>query len=223
MAQKRSPHDALFRAAESAERAFHRRKASELRQNARAAQQAKNWALAEALWRQSLEEDPDERSGMIGLANALVPLRPRGQAGPGAAAVRGARHNLAGRTRTGRCCWPGWPRRAATPRRPSPIGARRWCSAPGKTQALIRLGRLSIGEGQYEEAARCAARLSGLAPDSPAGGSLLAEIAIAQGDIAGALAARKALAEKFPANGQILRDYGRACIAAGDNATSRRP
>ena len=49
-----NPHDALFKAAEKAGRAFERRKGAQLRQSARTAQQQKNWALAESLWRQSL-------------------------------------------------------------------------------------------------------------------------------------------------------------------------
>jgi hypothetical protein len=56
--RKRTSHDALFKAADRARGAFERRKGAGLRQNARSAQQAKNWALAESLWRQSLEEEP---------------------------------------------------------------------------------------------------------------------------------------------------------------------
>src|SRR5215475_1691976 len=70
--KKRKTHEALLRAAERAERAFHSRKAGELRQRARTAQQQKNWVLTEQLWRESLDADPGDRLAMIGLANALI-------------------------------------------------------------------------------------------------------------------------------------------------------
>ena len=57
-----NPHDALFKAAEKAGRAFERRKGAQLRQSARTAQQQKNWALAESLWRQALADEPGERA-----------------------------------------------------------------------------------------------------------------------------------------------------------------
>ncbi|HEX4862222.1 MAG TPA: tetratricopeptide repeat protein, partial [Rhizomicrobium sp.] len=68
----RNPHDALFKAAEKAGHAFERRKGAQLRQNARTAQQQKNWAVAESLWRQALQDEPGERASVIGLAQVLV-------------------------------------------------------------------------------------------------------------------------------------------------------
>jgi tetratricopeptide (TPR) repeat protein len=214
MAQKRNSVDALFRAAEGAERAFNRRKAAELRQNARAAQQQKNWPAAERLWRQSLEEDPGDKAALIGLANALVYIGKLDEAKAFADGLVGE-----------------WPEdengalllaRLAEERGDTEDAIRHWrrtlALSPAKTQAMIRLGRLLIGEGDFPGAEDCAARLVRLAPANPAGPSLLAEIDEAKGDRASGLARRKALTVSHAQTIQVWRDYGIALIAAREFA-----
>lgn len=212
MAQKRNSHDALFRAADAAARTFRRHKAGELRQNARMAQQQKNWPLSESLWRQSLEADPGDRAAIIGLANALVYIDKFDEA-------RALAETLLAQ----------WPEdengplllaRLAEARGDNVAAIAQWRRVlalnPGKIQALIRLGRLLVVEADFAAARECAARLTAVAPDNPAAGTLLAEIAAAQGDLAGALAHHKALAGRLPQNGLVLRDYGRALLAVRD-------
>jgi tetratricopeptide (TPR) repeat protein len=214
MAQKRNSVDALFRAAEGAERAFNRRKAADLRQNARTAQQQKNWPAAERLWRQSLEEDPGDRAAIIGLGNALVYVGKLDEA-------RDLSQALVAE----------WPEdengplllaRLAEERGDTADAISQWrrtlALSPAKTQAMIRLGRLLIGEGDFPGAEECAARLARLAPTNPSGPSLLAEIDEAKGDRAAGLARRKALLASHTQNIQAWRDYGIALIAAREFA-----
>lgn len=215
MTPKRNPHDRLFRAADSASRAFERRKAAELRQNARTAQQQKNWALAETLWRKSLDEDKGDRSATIGLANVLV------YNGKFDEARRLAESLVA-----------NWPQDESGPTVLARLAEEdgdtaeaiaQWrrvlVLAPGRSQALIRLGRLMLADGEFAQAAECAAQLALYAPDNPAAGSLLAEIAQAQGDLPGAVRRRRELTEKFPQQIQLWREYGAALLAARDFET----
>ncbi len=211
MAQKRNPHDALFRAAERAKGAFDRRKGASLRQNARTAQQQKNWALAESLWRAALQEEPDERGAVVGLAQVLV--------------YNGKLDEADSLARTIVERWPtdeNGPTvlaRLAEEHGDADAAVRQWRRvlelAPTRSQALIRLGRLMIAAGDFGEAKACADRLAMVAPDNPAALSLLAEMAAAQGDLAEAVRRRKALTEKFPQQMPFWRDYGAALIDAG--------
>ena len=123
MIQKRDRHDSLFRAAAGAERNFGRRKAAELRQSARSAQQAKDWAKAETLWRKSLEQDPGDRMATAGLAQVLVyngkfdeargladeivveMARRRERADGSGAARRGTRRDGGRPSPSGAACW----------------------------------------------------------------------------------------------------------------------
>src|SRR5262249_34336207 len=89
---------------------------------------------------------------------------------------------------------------------------------PSWLQALTRLGRLLANERQFDEARRCAERLSFLAPDNPAGDMLRADIESAQGHDEAAFQLRKTLAEKHPRNAQLQRDYSQLLLAAGDHA-----
>ena len=127
MIQKRDRHDSLFRAAAGAERNFGRRKAAELRQSARTAQQAKDWAKAETLWRKSLEEDPGDRMATAGLAQVLVY---NGKFDEARGSGRRARRRNGPTTRTGRRFWRGLPRSMAMRRRPSRSGAACWNLCP---------------------------------------------------------------------------------------------
>ena len=209
--KRRNPHDALFRAAESAGRAFERRKGAQLRQNARTAQQQKNWALAESLWRKSLEDEPGERSAVVGLAQVLV------YNGKFDEAARLADEILAK--------WPADENgptvlaRLAEERGDAPRAMREWRRvlelSPTRSQALIRLGRLMIADGDHDGARECADKLAMVAPDNPAAISLLAEIDEAKGDRQGAVERRRALTEKFPQQSAFWRDYGAALIEAG--------
>jgi len=210
MAQKRDPHDSLFRAAQTAERAFGRRKAAESRQNARSAQQAKDWVRAEALWRKSLDEDPGDRMATAGLAqvlvyngkfdearilaSAIVSKWPDDENGPTVLARLAEEH---GETQTAIAQW----------RRVLEL-------VPGRSQALIRLGRLLIGEGELDAAKSCADQLALYAPDNPNAIALFSEIDAARGDHASAIARRKEAAEKFPQQPQLWHEYGLALIAA---------
>jgi tetratricopeptide (TPR) repeat protein len=213
--KRRNPHDALFRAAESAGRAFERRKGAQLRQNARTAQQQKNWALAESLWRKSLEDEPGERSAVVGLAQVLV------YNGKFDEAERLAGEILAK--------WPADENgptvlaRLAEERGDAAGAMREWRRvlelSPTRSQALIRLGRLMIVGGDYDGARECADRLAMVAPDNPAAISLLAEIDEAKGDRASAVKRRRALTEKFPQQSAFWRDYGAALIEAGEYGT----
>lgn len=214
MIQKRDRHDALFRAAESAERQFGRRRAAELRQNARSAQQAKDWARAETLWRSSLDEDPGDRMAIAGLAQVLVYNGKLEEA-----------QSLAGEMVE------KWPddengptvlARIAEERGETGEAIARWRRVlqlvPGRSQALIRLGRLLVGEGDLDGAKVCADQLALYAPDNPNAIGLLAEIDAARGDFSGAATRRKEVAEKFPQSPQLWHEYGIALIAARDYA-----
>jgi Tfp pilus assembly protein PilF len=212
MIQKRDRHDSLFRAAASAERNFGRRKAAELRQNARSAQQAKDWAKAETLWRRSLEEDPGDRMAIAGLAQVLVyngkfdearrfaddlvAKWPEDENGPTVLARLAEEH---GEMQAAIAQW----------RRVLDL-------VPGRSQALIRLGRLLIGEGEFDGAKICADQLALYAPDNPNAIALFAEIDAARGDHAGAVKRRREAAEKFPQQAQLWHEYGVALIAARD-------
>lgn len=212
MAQKPNPHDSLFRAADGAKRAFDKRKGAQLRQNARSAQQAKNWALAESLWRKSLDEEPGERAAIAGLAQVLVYNGKFDEAKALADRIVAA--------------WPNDENGATVLARLAEeagdtAGAiAQWRRvlelAPGRSQALIRLGRLLIAERDFAGARGCADHLALYAPDNPAAISLLAEMAAAEGDLAGAVARRKELTEKFPHQAALWRDYGTALVAARD-------
>jgi tetratricopeptide (TPR) repeat protein len=89
---------------------------------------------------------------------------------------------------------------------------------PTRGQALIRLGRLMIADGDLDGARDCAGKLAMVAPDNPTAIALLAEIATARGDLAEAVRQRRALTEKFPQETAFRRDYGAALIAARDFA-----
>jgi tetratricopeptide (TPR) repeat protein len=215
MIQKRDRHDSLFRAAATAERRFDRRKAADLRQSARSAQQAKDWAKAETLWRQSLEQDPNERMATVGLAQVLVyngkldeargladeivAKWPTDENGPTVLARLAEEH---GETREAITQW----------RRVLDL-------VPGRSQALIRLGRLLIAEGELDEAKPHADYLALYAPDNPNAIALFAEIDAARGDHASAVKRRKEAAEKFPQQAQLWHEYGLALIAARDFET----
>jgi tetratricopeptide (TPR) repeat protein len=211
--KKRKPHEALLRAAERAERAFHSRKAGELRQKARTAQQQKNWILTERLWRESLDADPGDRLALIGLANALIYVGKNGEA--------------ARLTDTIIANWPsdenGWLLRArlAEAEGDNAVAITHWRAAlainPSWTQALTRLGRLLASEREFAEARKCAERLSFLVPDNPAGDMLQADIETAQGDHERAFELRRKLAERHPRNAQLQRDYSQALLAIGDH------
>lgn len=212
MAQKPNPHDRLFRAADRAKGAFDRRKGSQLRQNARAAQQEKNWALAESLWRASLEGEPDDRSSVIGLAQVLVYNAKLDEARRLAERIVAA--------------WPADENgptvlaRLAEEHGDADEAVRQWRRvlelSPSRSQALIRLGRLMVAAEDFEAAKVCADKLAMVAPDNPAALSLLAEMAAAQGDLGEAVRRRKALTEKFPRQMPFWRDYGAALIEAGE-------
>ena len=210
MVQKRDRHDSLFRAAATAERNFGRRKAADLRQSARSAQQAKDWAKAETLWRKSLEEDPGDRMATAGLAQVLVyngkfeearrfadelvVKWPDDENGPTVLARLAEEH---GETQAAIEQW----------RRVLDL-------VPGRSQALIRLGRLLIGEGEFDGAKICADQLALYAPDNPNAIALFAEIDAARGDHASAVKRRREAAEKFPQQAQLWHEYGGALIAA---------
>ncbi|HTT98550.1 MAG TPA: tetratricopeptide repeat protein [Rhizomicrobium sp.] len=214
MIQKRDRHDALFRAAATAERRFDRRKAADLRQSARSAQQAKDWAKAETLWRKSLEQDPGERMATVGLAQVLVyngkldearaladeivAKWPTDENGPTVLARLAEEH---GETREAIAQW----------RRVLEL-------VPGRSQALIRLGRLLVIERELDEAKTHADHLALYAPDNPNAIALFAEIDAARGDHASAVKRRKEAAEKFPQQPQLWHEYGSALIAAKDYA-----
>lgn len=212
--KKRKPHEALLRAAERAERAFHSKKAGELRQKARTAQQQKDWILTERLWRESLDADPGDRLAMIGLANALIYIGKDEEAARIAATITA-----------------NWPTdengpllraRLAEAEGDTLAAIGHWRAAlainPSWTQALTRLGRLLAQTRQFDEARKCAARLSLLVPDNPAGDMLRADIETAEGNHDAAFQLRKALAEKHPRNAQLQRDYSQMLLAAGDHA-----
>jgi len=214
MIQKRDRHDALFRAAASAERKFDRRKAADLRQSARSAQQAKDWAKAETLWRKSLEQDPGERMATVGLAQVLVyngkldearifadeivAKWPTDENGPTVLARLAEEH---GEIREAIVQW----------RRVLEL-------VPGRSQALIRLGRLLVIEGELDEAKTHADHLALYAPDNPNAIALFAEIDAARGNHASAVKRRKEAAEKFPQQPNLWHEYGMALIAAKDFA-----
>ncbi|HVV64363.1 MAG TPA: tetratricopeptide repeat protein, partial [Rhizomicrobium sp.] len=201
----------LFRAAERAESALGRRKAAELRQKARTAQQKRDWATAERLWRESLAEDPGERMSTIGLAQVLVYNGKLDEA-----------RSLA------RIIVDNWPEDENGPtvfaRLAEEYGdfqeaAAQWRQVlavrPGRSQALIRLGRLLIAEKDFAEAAKCAEQMLLYAPDNPNAVSLLAEIDEARGESESAIRRRREIAEKFPHQPQLWRDYGLALAQAG--------
>jgi len=215
MAQKRDPHDSLFRAAQTAEHAFGRRKAAELRQNARSAQQRKDWAQAESLWRRSLEEDSGDRMATAGLAQVLV------YNGKLDEAQRFADELVA-----------KWPEdengptvlaRIAEERGDAAEAIAQWqrvlTLAAGRSQALIRLGRLMVAHGSLDDAKAYADQLALYAPDNPNAISLLAEIDTARGDLASAAARRKDVAEKFSQQAQLWHEYGLSLIALRDFAS----
>lgn len=210
MIQKRDRHDSLFRAAATAERRFDRRKAADLRQSARTAQQAKDWAKAETLWRKSLEQDPGERMATAGLAqvlvyngkldeacvlaNEIVAKWPTDENGPTVLARLAEEHGDA------REAIAGWRRVLEL--------------VPGRSQALIRLGRLLVAEGALDEAKTHADHLALYAPDNPNAIALFAEIDAARGDHASAVKRRREAAEKFPQQPNLWHEYGLALIAA---------
>lgn len=208
----RNPHDALFKAAEKAGHAFERRKGAQLRQNARTAQQQKNWALAESLWRKALEDEPGERASVIGLAQVLV--------------YNGKFDEAAGLAAEIVAKWPADENgptvqaRLAEERGDTAQALAHWRRVlelqPTRGQALIRLGRLMIADGDLDGARDCAAKLAMVAPDNPTAIALLAEIAAAKGDLAEAVRQRRALTEKFPQESAFRRDLGAALIAARD-------
>ena len=210
MIQKRDRHDALFRAAASAERRFDRRKAADLRQSARSAQQAKDWAKAESLWRSSLEQDPGERMATVGLAQVLVYNGKLDEA-------RGLAGEIVAK-------WPDDENgptvfaRLAEEHGETQAAIAQWRRVlelvPGRSQALIRLGRLLIDAGDLGAAEACAGQLALYAPDNPNAIALLAEIDAARGDHASAIRRRKEAAEKFPQQPQLWHEYGLALIAA---------
>jgi len=212
--KKRKPHEALLRAAERAERAFHSKKSGELRQKARTAQQQKDWILTERLWRESLLADPGDRLAMIGLANALIYI--------------GKDDEAARITATIAAHWPADENgpllraRLAEAEGDTLAAITHWRAAlainPSWTQALTRLGRLLAQTRQFDEARKCAARLSLLVPDNPAGDMLRADIETAEGHHDAAFQLRKALAGKHPRNAQLQRDYSQMLLAAGDHA-----
>jgi Tfp pilus assembly protein PilF len=212
MIQRRNPHEALFKAAEKAGRAFERRKGAQLRQSARTAQQQKNWALAESLWRQALADEPGERASVIGLAQVLV--------------YNGKFDEAAGLAAEIVAKWPtdeNGPTvlaRLAEERGDTAEALAQWRRVlelqPTRGQALIRLGRLMIADGDLDGARDCAGKLAMVAPDNPTAIALLAEIATAKGDLAEAVRQRRALTEKFPQETAFRRDYGAALIAARD-------
>jgi Flp pilus assembly protein TadD len=212
--KKRKPHEALLSASERAERAFHSKKAGELRQKARTAQQQKNWILTEQLWRESLESDPGDRLALIGLANALIYIGKNGEAAKLTETIA-----------------TNWPRdengqllraRLAEAEGDDAAAIGHWRAAlainPSWTQALTRLGRLLANTRQFAEARECAARLSVLVPDNPAGDMLRADIETAEGHREAAFQLRRSLAEKHPRNAQLQRDYSQVLMAAGDHA-----
>ncbi|HWA91793.1 MAG TPA: tetratricopeptide repeat protein [Rhizomicrobium sp.] len=211
MAQKPNPHDRLFRAADRAKGAFDRRKGAQLRQNARNAQQAKNWALAESLWRQALEGEPDDRASVVGLAQVLVYNAKLDEARALAERIVAA--------------WPADENgptvlaRLAEELGDADAAVRQWRRvleiAPTRSQALIRLGRLMIARGDFDAARECADKLAMVAPDNPAAVQVRAEMASAQGDTAEAVRQRRLLTEKFPHQMPFWRDYGAALIEAG--------
>jgi tetratricopeptide (TPR) repeat protein len=211
VAQKPHPHDRLFRAADRAKGAFDRRKGAQLRQNARTAQQQKNWALAESLWRQALEGEPDDRSSAVGLAQVLVYNAKLDEA-----------KALAGRIVAQ---WPADENgptvlaRLAEEHGDTDEAVRQWRRvlelAPTRSQALIRLARLMIGAGDFDAAKVSADKLAMVAPDNPAAIQVRAEMAAAQGDLAEAVRQRRILTEKFPQQMPFWRDYGAALIDAG--------
>ncbi len=214
MIQKRDRHDSLFRAAATAERRFDRRKAADLRQSARSAQQAKDWGKAETLWRKSLEQDSGERMATVGLAQVLVyngkldearvfadeivAKWPDDENGPTVLA-RLAEED--GETQEAIAQW----------RRVLQL-------VPGRSQALIRLGRLLVAEGELDEAKTHADHLALYAPDNPNAIALFAEIDAARGDHASAVKRRKEAAEKFPQQQHLWHEYGLALIAAKEFA-----
>jgi thioredoxin-like negative regulator of GroEL len=212
--KKRKPHEALLRAAERAERAFQSKKSGELRQKARTAQQQKDWILTERLWRESLQADPGDRLAMIGLANALIYI--------------GKNDEAARITATVTANWPADENgpllraRLAEAEGDNLAAIGHWRAAltinPSWTQALTRLGRLLVLTRQFDEARKCAQRLSFLVPDNPAGDMLRADIETAEGHHDAAFQLRKALAEKHPRNAQLQRDYSQVLLAAGDHA-----
>ena len=212
MAQKRNPHDALFKAAASAARGFERRKGQQLRQSARTAQQQKNWSLAESLWRQSLEAEPGEKAATVGLAQVLVYNGKFDEARALAGAIVA-----------------NWPTdengptllaRLAEEAGDTDEAVRQWQSVldlnPTHSQALIRFGRLMIEKGEIGEAEACADKLAMVAPDNPAALSLKAEIAVALGDPAAAVGYHRQLTQKFPHEQRFWQDLGAAMIQAGD-------
>ncbi|HVU22312.1 MAG TPA: tetratricopeptide repeat protein, partial [Rhizomicrobium sp.] len=85
---------------------------------------------------------------------------------------------------------------------------------PGRSQALIRLGRLLVAEGELDEARTHADHLALYAPDNPNAIALFAEIDAARGDHASAVKRRKEAAEKFPQQQNLWHEYGSALIAA---------
>ena len=213
MIQRRNPHEALFKAAEKAGRAFERRKGAQLRQSARTAQQQKNWSLAESLWRQALADEPGERASVIGLAQVLV--------------YNGKFDEAAGLAAEIVAKWPADENgptvlaRLAEERGDTAGALAQWRLVlelqPTRGQALIRLGRLMIADGDLDGARDCAGKLAMVAPDNPTAIALLAEIATARGDLgAEAVRQRRALTEKFPQEVAFRRDYGAALIAARD-------
>jgi tetratricopeptide (TPR) repeat protein len=200
----------LFRAAERAESALGRRKAAELRQKARTAQQKRDWATAERLWRESLAEDPGERMSTIGLAQVLV--------------YNGKLDEARG---LARIIVDNWPEDENGPtvfaRLAEEYGDFREAAAqwrevlalrPGRSQALIRLGRLLIADKDFAEATKCAEQMLLYAPDNPNAVSMLAEIDEARGESESALRRRREIAEKFPHQPQLWRDYGFALAQA---------
>jgi len=214
MIQKRDRHDALFRAAATAERRFDRRKAADLRQSARSAQQAKDWAKAETLWRQSLEQDPAERMATVGLAQVLVYNSKLDEA-------RALANEITAK-------WPDDENgptvlaRLAEEYGETLEAIAQWRRVlelvPGRSQALIRLGRLLVAEGELDEAKTHADHLALYAPDNPNAIALMAEIDAARGDHASAVKRRKEAAEKFPQQQNLWHEYGMALIAAKDFA-----
>ncbi|MBV9993501.1 MAG: hypothetical protein JOZ72_19670 [Alphaproteobacteria bacterium] len=199
-----------MRAAEGAKRAFDKRGAAQLRQNARTAQAAKNWALAESLWRKALEAEPGERAATAGLAQVLVyngkldeaarladeliAKWPADENGPTVRARLAEEHG----DEDGAIA--GW-------RRVLEI-------QPSRSQALIRLARLMIARGSYGEAKACADKLAMVAPDNPAAIQVLAEMATAQGDLDEAVRQRRILTGKFSQVTQYWRDLGAALVVA---------
>jgi tetratricopeptide (TPR) repeat protein len=180
-------------------------------QKARLAQRRKDWPSALALWRKCVEKAPEDRTSALGYisvliyggdieqaaarAEAFLRQYPKDENGPMALGrIAEAKGDLA-------CAVHHW--RAALE------------LAPGKLQALIRLGAALRAEGRVEEAEACAAHLEGRHPGEPHGAILRAQIEQQAHGLTAAAPWWKAAADRFPGDVHVLRAYGRALLTAG--------